>query len=484
MTHRLSILIAAFLLLAAACRAQTDVKAVRMALAQVIHNHPEPICGDTMAVKLSKKFVKSPEMQTAIAAAYLQNSNREKAQHYLAKANDIVHDGVKGYGPALVLQGDILRDYGKTDSAAVCYERAMQVDAQNPDPYVNLAMMYARMSNTEKAIAVLEQLRTALPTYNVDGTIADVYSVANDRKGANDFFDRADFDVLRKDQVLTYSISLYEQQRYADGVELLNKAKQKWPADKQVCRMLLWHCAAAQHYDDAIANGNFFLESTPEDSIWSIDHYAMGCSYLLTGNEDAAFDSFGKCLAKDDMWRAVKNNVPSAFAIATNRLRDEKQFDHALALQRRYIAFRGKDATARNYISLIQTLNAQLTDIDDAQRTREDAQPLIDECKRFEQAYPKDENVDFVMFIHWRWLTVFDKAVEYVALPEAQKLYKHLDGLPERDRAQDLRLVQVLKYIASYNYVKLNRVTYAKSLYKRILEIDPEDETARKVLEK
>lgn len=462
--------------------AQTDIKAVKMALAQVIHNHREPQCGDTVAVKLSEKFAKSPEMQTAIASAYLQNSNREKAEHYLAKANNIEIKGVRGYAPALIMQGDILRDANYIDSAAVYYERVIQVDPKNPDAYVNLALMYARYGNTEKGIQKLEALRTVSPTFNVDATIADVYSVAQDQRGATAFFEKTDFDVLRKDQVLSYAIGLYEQQKYQEGMELLEKGLKKFPNEKQINRLMLWHSSAAQNYEKAIANGKIFMDKTPEDSVWTIDCYAMGCSYLMTGDTDAAFDMFKKCDSKDDMWRAVKKNIPSAFTVATNKLREEKQYDEALALQQRFIAYRGKNATARNYISLIQILNAQLTEKDDAQRTLADAQPLIDACKKYERDYPQDENVDYVMFIHWRWLTVFDKDVDYVALPEAQRLYKYLDTYPNRDKGQNSRLIQVIRYIASYNYFKLRRVTYAKSLWKRILEIDPEDDVARKAL--
>lgn len=482
MMKKLPIIIILGILSATLCCAQTDIRAVRIALAKVIHNHAEPQCGDTVAAKLSKKFAKSAEMQAAIAAAYLQNSNREKAEYYLRKANNIEHDGIRGYAPALIMQGDIYRDYNAVDSATAYYERAITVDPKNPDSYVNLAMMYARYGNTEKGISTLERLRTALPSYNVDGTIADVYSVAQDQRGATTYFEKTDFDVLRKDQVLSYAIGLYEQQKYTTGIEVLTKAAKKWPNEKQVSRLMLWHCSAAQRYDEAIASGKKYIEATPEDSIWSIDHYAMGCSYLLTGNIDAAFDAFTKCETKTDAWRAVKNNIPSVFANAAKTLMDEKRYADALSLQRRFIAYRGSAATARNHITVIQILNAQLTDKDDAQRTLQDAQPLIDACKQFERDYPQDENVDFVMFLHWRWLTVFDTDMKYVALPEAKKLYAHLDKMTGRDKGQDSRLIQVLRYIASYNYFELRRVTYAKSLWRRILEIDPNDEIARKAL--
>lgn len=463
-------------------KAQTDIKAVKQALAMVIHNHREPQCGDTVAVMLSKKFAGSPEIQTAIASAYLQNQNREKAEYYLKKANEVEHNGTKGYAPAYIIQGDIYREYNDIDSAAVFYERAIAADPENADSYVNYALMFARLGDTSKGVAMLERMRVAIPTFNVDATIADVYSLAQDQRGATQYFEKANFDVLRKDQVLSYAIGLYEQQRYNTAINILTKAQQRFPDEKQVNRLMLWHCSAAQQYELAITNGRKFVEVTPEDSIWSIDYYALGTSYLLTNDIDSAFDAFTKCMTKDDAWRAVKNNVPSVFAVAANSMREQKQYDEALALQRRFIAWRGEAVTARNYISLIQTLNAKLTDMEVDERTADDAQPLIEQCKRFEKEYPDDENVDFVMFLHWRWLTVFDTEVNYVALKEAQALYKYLDNYPDRDRGQDSRLIQVLKYIASYNYFKLNRVTYAKTLWKRVLEIDPNDETALKAL--
>lgn len=471
--------------------AQTDIRAVQQALAQVIHNHHEPICGDTIATKLSEKFSKSPEMQTAIAAAYMRNNNRERAEFYLAKANNIDYNGMKGYGPALIIQGDILRDYNYLDSAATFYDRAIAVDPTNPDAYINYAMMYAKYGNTERSIAKLEQMRQAIPTYNVDATIADVYTMAQDERGATTFYEKTDIDLLRKDQVLSYAIGLYEQQKYVEGIALLNKVRTKWPEEKQINRLMLWHCAAAQHYDDAITNARIFMERTPKDSIWSIDYFALGSSYLLNTTatadayaeaQNAAFDAFKQCEEKNDLWKAVKKNIPSVFTAATNSLREQKRYDEALSLMRRYISYRGTEATAFNHISVIQTLNAQLTEIDSDARTLGDAQPLLQACTDFIRQFPDNENVDYIMFLKWRWLTSFDTEMQYTALQEALELYRHLHGMADRDKGQDSRLIQVCRYLASYNYEKLKRTSKAKEYWTEILSINPEDETAKRML--
>lgn len=465
----------------AVTRAQTDIRAVQEALANVIHNHPEPICGDTIATKLSKKFSKSPEMQTAIAAAYMKNTNREKAELYLAKANAIEHNGMRGYAPALIIQGDLFRDANNIDSAAVYYKRAIDIDPTNPDSYINYAMMYAKYGKTELAIAELERMRTALPSYNVDATIADVYTMAQDERGATSFYEKTDMDLLRKDQILSYAIGLYEQQKYQDGIALLTKAAKKWPEEKQINRLMLWHCAAAGQYEEAIVNAQKFMDVTPADSVWTIDYYALGCSYLLSGNTDEAFVEFKKCEEKDDMWNAVKKNISSVFTAATNKLRDQKQYDEALALMRRYINYRGKNATAFNHITIIQILNTQLTDIDESVRTITDAQPLLNACKDFISNYPDNENVDYIMFLKWRWLTSFDTNMEYTALQEALDLYRHLNAITDRDKGQDSRLIQVCRYLASYNWEN-NYRTRAKQYWRQILTIDPDNEAAKKAL--
>ena len=478
--------------LSLAASAQTDYRAVQQALAKVIHNHQEPVCGDTVATKLSEKFKKSPEMQTAIATAYMKNNNRQKAEYYLAKANAITHGGLKGYAPALLLQGDIYRDDNSIDSAAVCYDRAIALDPKNPDPYVSYAMMYAASGDTKKAVEKLELMRTAIPTYNVDATIADVYTVARDDEGSSHQYENTDFEKLRRDQVLRYAISLYEQRKYTDGIELLNKARQKWPDEKQVNRLLLWHCAAAHHYEDAVANAKIFLDKAPNDSTWSIDYFALGSSYLLDThpnsgtygeNINMAFDAFKTCESKDDAWKASKKNIPSVFTAATKSLRDEKRYDEALALMRRYIDYRGTAATSYNYIAIIQVLNAQLVEIDDNVRTINDAQPLLQACTDFIRRFKDDQNLDYIMFLKWRWLTSFDTNMDYTALQEAIDLYRVLKNIKDRDKGQDSRFVQVAYYIASYNWEKLDRRTRAREYCREIIAIDPDNEKAKKMLE-
>lgn len=480
-----------FLCLGINASAQTDYRAVEQALAKLIYKHPEPICGDTIATKLAQKFKKSPEMMTAIASAYMRNNNRSKAEFYLDKANAIDRKGMKGYPPALVLQGDIYRDYSDIDSAATFYERAIAIDPTDPDPYVNYALMYACYGEAEKAVQKIEEMRIAIPGYNVDPIIADIYTLAKDNESVNSFYENIDYDRLRRDQVLRYAINLYEQKKYDEGITLLSKTRNKWPKEKQINRLLLWHCAAAHQYDDAITNAKVFLDKTPEDSVWTIDYFALGSSYLLNTHPkagdysqsvDDAFNAFKKCEAKDDVWRAAKKNIPSVFTAATKNLREEKRYDEALALMNRYIQYRGTNATSYNYISIIQILNAQLTDIDDKTRTLHDAQPLLNACTDFIRRYKDDQNLDFVMFLKWRWLTSFDKKMDYTAVQEALDLYRVLKNTQDRDKGQDSRLIQSIHYLASYNWEKLDRRTRAREYCREILAIDPNNEFAKNML--
>lgn len=480
-----------FLCLGITASAQTDYRAVEQALARVIYDHPEPNCGDTVATKLSEKFKKSPEMQTAIGAAYMKNNNRSKAEYYLNKANAINRNGMKGYAPALVLQGDIYRDYSDIDSAATFYNRAIALNPTDPDPYVNYALMYACYGEADTAIKKIEEMRIAIPGYNVDPIIADIYTLANDNEGVNSFYENIDYDRLRRDQVLRYAIKLYEQKKYDEGIVLLTKTRNKWPKEKQINRLMLWHCAAAHQYEEAVDNAKVFMDKTPEDSIWTIDYFALGSSYLLNTHPkgdnysksvDDAFSTFTKCESKDDVWRAAKKNIPSVFTAATKSLREEKRYDEALALMRRYIIYRGKDATSYNYIAIIQILNAQLTDVDDKARTLQDAQPLLNACNDFIKRYKEDVNLDYIMFLKWRWLTSFDKKMEYTATQEALDLYRCLKGIKDRDKGQDSRLVQAIHYLASYNWEKLDRRTRAREYCREILAIDPNNEFAHKML--
>lgn len=430
-------------------------------------------------------------MLTAIASAYMKNNNIDKAEYFLDKANDIEHNGVKGYAPALILHGDIYRDNRDIETAAKFYDQAIALDPTNPDPYVNCALMYACYGDTQNAIHKLEAMRTAIPTSNIEPMIADVYTLAKDNEGAADYYEKIDYDRLRRDQVLRYGISLYEQKKYDEGIALLTKTGHKWPKEKQINRLMLWHCAAAHQYEDAIANAKIYMDKTPEDSIWTIDYFALGSSYLLNTHPkaesyakyiDKAFDAFTKCQNKDDVWRAAKKNIPSVFTAATKELREEKRFDEAIALMKRYIAYRGQEATSYNYISVIQTLNAQLTEIDDATRTLEDAKPLLDACNDFINRYKDDINLDYIMFLKWRWLASFDTKMDYTALQDALDLYRVLKGIKDRDKGQNSRLVQVIHYLASYNWEKLDRRTRAKEYCREALTIDPNDEIARKML--
>ena len=141
-----------------------EADAVQAALAVVLHKYSTQ--ADTIANELSARFKEDADMQTAIARAYFRNNEREKTRRYLDKAFNIDET----FSPAYILKGDMYGEWD-VDSACLWFDKAIAVDSLNPIPYVKYATVMSR-KDMDKAKEKLEELRLAVPDYNVDIEIA------------------------------------------------------------------------------------------------------------------------------------------------------------------------------------------------------------------------------------------------------------------------------------------------------------------------
>ena len=70
-----------------------------------------------------------------------------------------------------------------------------------------------------------------------------------------------------------------------------------------------------------------------------------------------------------------------------------------------------------------------------------------------------------------------------LAKPHYEKLVELLGNKADRDNTDKVRLVEAYRYLISYYLITKNDTNTAKEFARKLQEVDPENETAKQVLE-
>lgn len=93
----------------------------------------------------------------ALAVAHYQLAEYDKAEEAYLKILAVVDDAFTHNN-----LGNVYRDQQLYDKAIAQYEKAIKLDKTLKQPYINLAGVYKKMGDMEKAVEILEQAKAAL----------------------------------------------------------------------------------------------------------------------------------------------------------------------------------------------------------------------------------------------------------------------------------------------------------------------------------
>ena len=97
------------------------------------------------------------------------------------------------------------------------------------------------------------------------------------------------------------------------------------------------------------------------------------------------------------------------------------------------------------------------------------------------ETYP--EQIDYANFMRARLAGAMDPDSEKgLAKPFYQAIVDHLATSTTRDNGDNMRLIEAYRYLGSYYYLNKDEATSIAN-FKKILEINPEDEAAKAALE-
>lgn len=240
-----------------------------------------------------KEYKKNPALSVAIAKAYAQNMQYDKALELLATAK-----GLYNYSDIYFTESNIYLEQKKPGDAAGKLEGALAMNPNCIEAYLKLAQIYYRGKMYSQSIEYLDKL-TAIeakfpPAMKLYGDI--YYDQGKYAKTINYYSDYLLSDEAILNDRIRYANALHFNKEYEKSIEEIRKLLPENPDKPALKRILAYNLDEIQDYKNGIQVMTDFFSSVKESEIISSDYKHFAFMLQKNGQDSLAIVNFLKAM--------------------------------------------------------------------------------------------------------------------------------------------------------------------------------------------
>lgn len=438
-----------------------------------------------------KKNKKNADNLVAFGQAFLEAQDTANAAIAAQKAID----ATKGKSAAAyMLLGDIavLADNG--GKAAQNYEMAILNDRNLVEAYRKYATIYRKI-DPEGAVAKLEELRQVRPDYPVDGLIGHISYISQRYSTAMDAFSRIPLNQLRKNDYIEYGFCCYLAKKYEKGLEVVTTGLQKFPTDATLTRLALFCGTETGKFQDAIGYADALFNKLPKDSV-----NLSELDYLNYGNALSGNKQFEEAIKQYQEGLKIELDDPTGhantYAAMSEAYKGLEDYPNAIETYKKFLEL-NKDASANDHAALgtlamryarslaVDENNTELTDADKAAQKAAQIEAFKNADQIYADLAEKFPSVKaYSLYQRGMVNSNIDADMSQgLAKPYFEEVITLLNEQEELDAQGKRYLETSYRYLMSYNYQVKKDNKAALECAQKILEIKPEDEGIKQVVE-
>ena len=446
-----------------------DNKTTIDAISKVIKANPE--AAKDQVKDVYKKNKKNAEVLVGIGRAYFEakdTANAKTYANYAIKAN-------KNYGAGYILLGDIevVKDDG--GAAAGWYQQAIYFDPKNPDGYFKYANIY-RGRSPEEAVSKLNELRAQRPDIAVDALAARILYSSNRLEQSLDYYDKVtDKSKLEDVDITNYATEAWMLQKREKSLEMARYGLSRNARKAAWNRLVFYNLTDMGQTEEALKYADALFNASDSAKISGFDYTYYGTALKNAKQYEKAIEMLKKALAENkdnaDLLNSNKKSLSDAYLAM-------EDFDNATLYYEEYL---------KNVQKITASDMAGLATIYTNMAAKLTGDQKIDALKKADAVYAQlgekfPENIDFANFMRARVNSNLDpETKEGLAKPFYEAIVNSLAGKSDRDRADNARLSEAYRYLGYYYLVKDDKAT-ADGYWNKVLEIDPNNATAKQAL--
>ena len=403
--------------------------------------------------------------------AYFEVKDTANAAKYanLALARD------KKYAKAYILLGDIAVVQDDGGKAAEWYQQAKYFDPKDPEGYFKYANIL-RGRSPEEAVANLNDLRQQRPDIAVDALAARIYYSSNLlEKSINCYDNVADKSKLEDVDITNYATGAWMLQKRDKSLEMAkygltrNARKAAWN------RLAFYNLTDMNQTEEALKYAEALFTASDSAKISGFDYTYYGTALKNAKQYDKAIEMFQNAAKENkdnkEQLNIARKNLADAYTA-------KEDYESAIKFYNEYLANIEKPS-AFDFAGLGTIYQKQASTLE--------GEAQVAAFKNADGVYAKlvevhPEQADFSNFMRARINSTLDpETKEGLAKPFYEALANSLAANTNRDNTDNIRLVEAYRYLGYYYLVQDDKAT-ADTYWNKVLEIDPENETAKQAL--
>ena len=420
-----------------------------------------------------KKNKKNAENLIGFGRAFYEAKDTANASKYAElalKAN-------KQYAPAYILKGDLRALAEDGGGAAAFYDQAIYFDPKNPDGYRKYASVYRKIS-PQGAISKLNDLRQQLPDYPVDAIIGHINYISNNFDEAIAAYDKVPQSKLEKMDIIESAFSAYLTQKYEKGIQMAEFGLQKEPRNSTLNRLAMFCNTEKGNFDKALDFADRLFNKSDSANISYMDYVYYGNALNGLKRHDEAIAMYIKALNQEFDNADKKAGVVKTLSDAYKGIND---YDNAIKYYQQFLNDVSK-ASASDHAALGRLYAQHANSLEDPDAKMEKLLKADEVYAGLLSKYTDIE--DYVAFQRARIGMQMDpESKQELAKPHYEKLVELLGNKADRDNTDKVRLIEAYRYLISYYLINKDDKNTAKEFAAKLQEVDPENETAKQVLE-
>ena len=428
--------------------------------------------GDGEAIKaIFKANKKNPEVLLGMGRAYLEVKDTANASKYanLALARN------KKYAKAFILLGDIAVFADDGGKAAEQYQQAKYFDPKDPEGYFKYANIL-RGRSPEEAAQNLEELRTQRPDIAVDALVARIYYSSNKMQKSVDAYAKVtDYSKLADEDITNYATASWMLQQRDKSLEIAKYGLSKNARKAAWNRLAFYNLTDMNQSDEALKYADALFNNSDSAKISGFDYTYYGTALKNAKQYDKAIEMFQNAAKENkgnkEQLNIARKNLADAYTA-------KEDYESAIKFYNEYLANIEKPS-AFDFAGLGTIYQKQASTLE--------GEAQVAAFKNADGVYAKlvevhPEQADFSNFMRARINSTLDpETKEGLAKPFYEALANSLAANTNRDNTDNIRLVEAYRYLGYYYLVQDDKAT-ADTYWNKVLEIDPENETAKQAL--
>ena len=457
----------------ASATAQNGTEADVQAVKDIISKKPADL--DKQMKPFYKANKKNPTNLVAFGRAFYEVKDTANAKTY---AHHALTASKNQCAPAYILLGDIEAYGDNGGGAAAQYEQAIYAAPTEPEAYYKYANVYRKI-RPRGAVSKLEELRSQRPDVPVDALIGRIYYMSNDFDAALRAYNKADKSLMEDRDLSDYAMTAFFKQKYDVALDVAKFGLSKNPRHAAFNRLAFFNSTELKKWDDALMYADALFNKSDSAKFSYYDYTYYGNAFSGAGQHDKAVEMYQKALQQEDMDNKAKR--AGVIKQLSDAYKAQEDYPNAIKNYEEYLNTVEK-ASANDIAALAQL---HLQHANKKTTPEEQAECFILADKTYQDLENKYEDAaEYATFMRARVNGYMDPDQKKgLAKPYYEKLDQLIGGKDNKDATDKARLTESYRYLISYYFVIQDNKDTAKQYAQKLLEIDPENEIAKQVME-